>query len=237
VVFFLISDIGWEDMLALLVAHGGHAAALPPHLLSQRVKAALDAQWQRLRCGKMIDTVVPFLPLSQADMREVLDVKLTEMSEEHAGRLWARLETTEEVRAHLVQKPFVKYVGYGLEDEGESEDEGEGGGVGEGKDCRAGKEVYWYAEFGARNLQTGGPLHALESAIVENMKPWRPLEVLDVRLNGQTGETELRWCPRETWMGGKGGEGGAGTASPLWEEAGATGCDLRWAGDLKLKVG
>jgi hypothetical protein len=250
VAFLLISDIGWEDMLSLLIAHGGSSAALPPHLLSQRVKLALDAQWARLKFGKLIDKIVPFLPLSQEQMREILDLKLEEMSEEHRGRLWARLETTEGVREYLVKSPFVKYVGYGFEG-GEEEGGREGGQevceVGK-EDCvevamakeggRKGgkeKEVYWFAEFGARNLQTGGPLHALESAIVESMKPWRPLEVLDVRYNPQTEETELRWCPTEMRLAGGGGEGGE--VSLLREEGGVTGCELRWAGNLKTKLG
>ena len=243
VAFLLISDIGWEDMLSLLIAHGGSAAALPPHLLSQRVKVALDAQWTRLKFGKLIDKIVPFLPLSQAQMREILDLKLEELSEEHRGGLWARLETTEGVREYLVKSPFVKYVGYGFEgeEEGGREERGEGRDVcdstreGEamceeaeevadnddeeeeeerkkrkkrwgGKE----KEVYWFAEFGARNLQTGGPLHALESAIVESMKPWRPLEVLDVRYNPQTDDIELRWCPTEVRFASEGGGGGGG---------------------------
>jgi len=151
-------------------------------------------------------------------MREILDLKLEEMSEEHRGRLWARLETTEGVREYLVKSPFVKYVGYGFEgeEEGGREEGQEVCEVGKEEDCVAtlkgrggGKEVYWFAEFGARNLQTGGPLHALESAIVERMKPWRPLEVLDVRYNPQTEETELRWCPTEMRLAG-GGEGGGG---------------------------
>lgn len=268
VAFFLISDIGWEDMLTLLIAHGGSAAALPPHLLSQRVKVALDAQWTRLKFGKLIDKIVPFLPLSQAQMREILDLKLEEMGEEHRGRLWARLETTEGVREYLVKSPFVKYAGYGFEDEEEGgmeegeeagnacdsiqggmckqakevaedndEEEGEEKRKRKEKKRRKEKEVYWFAEFGARNLQTGGPLHALESAIVESMKPWRPLEVLDVRYNAQTDETELRWCPTEVRFVGEGGRGGGREVSLLREEWGVTGCELRWAGNLKTKIG
>lgn len=50
--FFLISDIGWEDMLSLLVTYKGKVEEVPPHLLARKVKDALDAQWERLRFGK-----------------------------------------------------------------------------------------------------------------------------------------------------------------------------------------
>lgn len=163
--------------------------------------------------------VVPFLPLSEAQLREILDLKLEEMSNEHrsvcqlasqsvsvypslclcvslrlgsvsgcillhgrstphtstfqpqhSGRLWSRLETTPELRDHLVRSPFVKYAGYGFEreqpqtppapadsceadgagDDCEADAKGKGRGVEEG--------VYWFAEFGARNLHVGGPI-------------------------------------------------------------------------------
>lgn len=35
------------------------------------------------RFGKHVDSVVPFLPLGKEQMREIIDLKLQEMSEEH----------------------------------------------------------------------------------------------------------------------------------------------------------
>lgn len=52
----------WEEMLNLIVQHGGQAGRVPQHVLAKRVKGALDAQWQRLRFGKLIDKAC-FLPL------------------------------------------------------------------------------------------------------------------------------------------------------------------------------
>lgn len=54
--------------------------------------------------------------------------------------------------------------------------------------------------------------------MVENIKPWRPLQVLDVRLNKGTGLVELRWC-LEGAVAGQLGE-----------------CELMWAGDLSKKI-
>jgi hypothetical protein len=91
---------------------------------------------------------------------------------QHSGRLWSRLETTPELRDHLVRSPFVKYAGYGFEREqqtapapadsceadgaGDCEVDGKGKGKWKGKGKEEG--VYWFAEFGARNLHVGGPI-------------------------------------------------------------------------------
>jgi hypothetical protein len=37
------------------------------------------------------------------------------------------------------------------------------------------------------------PEQALESVMVEHMKPWQPLDVMDVRFNPATEHVELRW--------------------------------------------
>ena len=44
---------------------------------------------------------------------------------------------------------------------------------------------------------------------MENMKPWRPSEVLDARFNPATGYVELRWCPEyhKVWRSGTSNEG------------------------------
>ena len=42
-------------MLGLIVRYNGSAEAVPSHVLSRRVKDALDKQWQRLKFGKHVD--------------------------------------------------------------------------------------------------------------------------------------------------------------------------------------
>jgi len=44
----LVSDIGWTQMVGLLVSVD-KAEDVPPHQLSHVVKDALDSQWQRLK--------------------------------------------------------------------------------------------------------------------------------------------------------------------------------------------
>lgn len=83
------------------------------------------------------------------------------------------------MRDYLVEKPFIKYECYYFDDDEEeagghegtalatkagTDEEGPvggsltaGNGGGNGGRCAAGKGR-WYAEFGARNLEIGGPL-------------------------------------------------------------------------------
>jgi hypothetical protein len=199
-----------------------------------------------------------------------------------SGRLWSRLETTAELRDYLVRSPFVKYAGYGFEQQQPPPPpppadpdpsaavavEGKGGsdtggvceaggcnGGGKGKAKGKGKEgVYWFAEFGARNLHIGGPIQALESVIVESMKPWRPDQVLDVRYDVSGDAVQLRWCPEEIIPHASAAAAAAAAGqSLLAEEAGAVGggggmvvvkkrgeaggCELRWSGSLKERIG
>ncbi len=92
---------------------------------------------------------------------------------------------------------------------------------------------------------------ALESAIVETMKPWRPDQVLDVRYDPSRDAVELRWCPEEIRPVQETATTAAGPQSRLAEEAAAVavvtttthskgeagGCELRWSGNLKERIG
>lgn len=60
-----------------------------------------------------------------------------------------------------MRSPFVKYAGYGLEQEeedGSSCDAAGGGSCSAVEGRRRQGGVYWFAEFGARNLHVGGPI-------------------------------------------------------------------------------
>lgn len=216
-----------------------------------------------------------------------------------------------------MRSPFIKYAGYGFEASptpspaSPAAVAAAGGtcdaGGGSGGDCgvanananagKGGEEgVYWFAEFGARNLHVGGPIQvkrgggrdwcpvcvrrvdvcmctsirsyvwmdtrlprmyvpthttrnakhihqALESAMVESMKPWRPDQVLDVRYDAAQDEVQLRWCPEELRPphaahvhGSLLAEEAAGGAV-MSVGGGGGGCELRWSGNLKERVG
>ena len=47
-IVMLVSDIGWAQMVGLLVPVD-KPEDVPPHQLSRVVKEALDTQWQRLK--------------------------------------------------------------------------------------------------------------------------------------------------------------------------------------------
>lgn len=70
--------------------------------------------------------------------------------------------------------------------------------------------------------------------MVESMKPWRPDQVLDARYDAAKDEVQLRWCPEEIRPHA---HGSAEAGGLLAEEAGGGGCELRWSGNLKERVG
>ena len=61
VVFIFISDVGANEMLEVLTGYKTRES-VPQHQLEKVVRSRLDKQWQRLKFGKEIDVVVPFLP-------------------------------------------------------------------------------------------------------------------------------------------------------------------------------
>merc|ERR1740115_34119 len=67
-VFILISDIGAEAMIETLMRRHADATQarqlVPQQHIRSVVRSALDSQWERLRFGKMVERVVPFLPLA-----------------------------------------------------------------------------------------------------------------------------------------------------------------------------
>ncbi|CCI39989.1 unnamed protein product [Albugo candida] len=90
VIFILISDIGVSQMMDVIRKYPSRneVSALK---LEQTVKAALDAQWNRLEFGKIVNKVIPFLPLQQPDIQSIIASKLDIMDRTYRGKRWHRL--------------------------------------------------------------------------------------------------------------------------------------------------
>ena len=185
-IFLFISDIGSARMIKLLLKHGDRAD-IPRAVLRNEVKAALDEQWERLIFGKVVNEVVPFLPMEQSHIEEVLRVKLHRLDSFNKAKWWSALVVDDSVVAHLAGPHYLKYVNFtskakiapntattqrDLNVDGTTTDGGGGGPV-------ASKVV---AKYGARALENGGPLQDLRALIFTTMQPWRPHQVLHVGL-------------------------------------------------------
>ena len=69
-VFILISDVGWEEMVHGIV-HYQDREHLPLIEFRNHIKRLLDRSWSRLQFGKVVNGVVPFMPLEPAHILQV----------------------------------------------------------------------------------------------------------------------------------------------------------------------
>jgi hypothetical protein len=111
VIFIFISDIGADKMTKLVLSYGNRSA-IPQTLLRSEIKSALDEQWSRLRFGKFISEVVPYLPLEPEHIREILRAKLRATAADARHSHWAELLVDEDVVTHISGPPLVKYTVY-----------------------------------------------------------------------------------------------------------------------------
>ncbi|CBJ33632.1 conserved unknown protein [Ectocarpus siliculosus] len=107
VVFLLVSDVGAEGVNAAVLRYRKRSDVVPGALQSA-VKRSLDEQWERLRFGKMVDKVVPYLPMDPASNLLVVELKLKKLAETLDGGLY----TTSGLRWHLVQPQYIQYSSY-----------------------------------------------------------------------------------------------------------------------------
>ena len=107
-IFIFISDIGADSMTKLVLSYGNRSL-IPQTVLRNEVKMALDAQWQRLRFGKVVREVVPYLPLEPVHIREILYAKLRQTAADFRSTRWLDLLVDDQVVEYLSSPPLVKY--------------------------------------------------------------------------------------------------------------------------------
>jgi hypothetical protein len=180
VIFIFISDIGADRMTKLVLSYGNRSA-IPQALLRSEIKTALDAQWSRLRFGKFVTEVVPYLPLEPEHIREILHAKLRNMAASHRHSYWAELVVDADVLSLIAAPPMVKYSVYSAKSASGAGTQGSpagsgtcsaGGGAGEDGECAGGAPssenptganvgqgtgtTKIFATWGARSLENAG---------------------------------------------------------------------------------
>jgi hypothetical protein len=242
VIFILISDIGVNQILKVLLRHK-HRHEVPHAKLRNVVKEALDRQWKRLNFGKVINEVVPFLPFEPQQIEEIIELKLHRLSQQHALLKWAHLCTTKELHQYL-SRPQSKFIIYNNH-----------------TDKKLGGSKL-YSKYGARNVENGGPLQHLKGKLFRHLKPWQKDKAVHIRFDEQTQHVKIYRCPvpkvdpregggeggdREGQQDASGGEGASGTCdvaegscsdaakalSCNQDVESSAGCDLVWGGELK----
>lgn len=135
-----------------LVLSYGNRSAIPQSLLRNEIKNALDEQWSRLRFGKVVREVVPYLPLEPEHIREILGSKLDNLNVDFRYSHWRDLVVDEEVVGYLSGPPLVKYSIYNTKSVRKARPEGEGAGAGASGECG----VDGSGDAGTCSTSTGG---------------------------------------------------------------------------------
>lgn len=186
-IFILTSDIGALEMENLLLAYEDRAL-IPQQLLRSEVKQALDRQWARLQFGSVVSEVIPYLPLEQLQVMQVMSLKLMTMSLEYRHMYWLDLVVDESVIQALSRSPYIPYrirrQKLKLSDGNYSE------------------RVKTVAKYGARGIDNGGPVQDLRTHMSKHMQPWKKGSVLYITSKGfdSTKETKqfpeilMYWC-------------------------------------------
>jgi len=217
-IFIFISDIGADRMTNLLLAYGDRAS-IPQNVLRAEVKTALDEQWARLHFGTAIKEVVPYLPMEQPQIEEVLRLKMASMAAEYRHFYWLDLVIDDAVVRHLSGPRYIKYYNHTAKFRvaGGKDDADGPGGAASGAEGTAADETSEVppthkapaakktivrskslAQWGARALENAGPIQDLRSLMFRYMPPWQPRQVLHIGLTDPSTEAlqALRWGQR-----------------------------------------
>jgi hypothetical protein len=150
VVFLFISDIGADRMMKLILKYGDRSA-IPQTTLRNEVRLALDAQWERLRFGKVVKEVVPYLPMEPEHIYQIFVTKLATLAADNALTYWRALVVDSAVVAYLSGPQFIRYSVYSVNNNSMSSSQPTGGPTAA---PAAGTKVF--ATWGARALENAG---------------------------------------------------------------------------------
>ena len=176
VIFILITDIGVKSILKVLL-NNPNRTEIPHTTMRRVVKNALDLTWKRLNFGKVINEVVPFLPFEPKQIEEVVELKLQQLSQQHARTKWAELCTTSELRRYL-SSPASRFITY------------------DSHSLRASSTGLkkLYSKYGARNVDNGGPLQFLKAKLFRYLQPWQTDKVVHVRFDEKERKVSILRC-------------------------------------------
>ena len=155
-IVILITDIGADDVVKFSVVNSDqnvHGQQLRRNI----VASVMNELWYRLRIGKFINEIVPFFPLSQIGLEEIMDSKLHEDRVFYIQkRLMSDLIVESEVVSLLCSASFVHYDNYTVS----SDDV-----ISLKRLTKIGHYSKRFASHGARSLLSAGPLFDLRQLI------------------------------------------------------------------------
>ncbi|GLD96300.1 hypothetical protein PINS_up004983 [Pythium insidiosum] len=177
VIFLLVSDIGVREIERVMTSYQSREE-VPRSKMENVVKTALDAQWKRLNLGKMVVKVIPFLPLEQPHIAEVVELKLQLLDTENRGTKWHRLWVEDGVADFLSRHPSIPY-------------EERSARLTTAQGQISVKKVY--AKYGARNVDSG-PLQLLRARLFRSLRPYNREAEVRVSLDREKREISIVSC-------------------------------------------
>ena len=156
VIFLLISDVGGDRMFEMVQAKNGRKN-LSKGTVQREIGKIMRSQWDRLKFTQKIDGTVPFLPLEEEHVRQVLEYKLQKVRDQGiVKKKWKNIEWTNEFLEYMTTIHHNQY------------------GIVYKRYLPEGSAVVKprvFAKYGARNIiQSDGPLAPIQTKLHEVRK-------------------------------------------------------------------
>eukprot|EP01031_Cornospumella_fuschlensis_P029988 gene29988-36222_t len=180
--------------------------------INNEVKQVMDETFERLKLGKVINTIIPYLPMEKAQVEGVLQLHLRKYQAQFKYHQWLCMYVDPNVYGYMSSPPFVTYKNHSLQFKVYSKDSGEGKALevtGGTQNAQIMTKSKRFATYGARGIKTG-PLSRLQALISKYMQPHQADKVLHIGLltqhnvhrsqelwgneNMQDFQIYLQWC-------------------------------------------
>jgi len=151
VIFLLISDVGGSRMFEMVQEQNGREH-VSKGMVQREIGRIMRSQWDRLQFTQKIGGTVPFLPLEEEHVREVLQFKLEKVRDDGKNKnRWKDVEWTNEFLEHMTT---IRNNQYGIVYKRYLP---EGSAIAKPR---------VFAKYGARNIiQSEGPLSPIQTKL------------------------------------------------------------------------
>eukprot|EP00611_Tribonema_gayanum_P029080 TRINITY_DN7680_c0_g2_i7.p1 TRINITY_DN7680_c0_g2~~TRINITY_DN7680_c0_g2_i7.p1 ORF type:complete len:599 (+),score=251.38 TRINITY_DN7680_c0_g2_i7:1695-3491(+) len=202
-VVLLVSDIGAAAVRGAILPYARREDVLPSAIMPA-VQRALDRQWKHLSFGKVVDWVIPYLPMRRQEVYEVLLLKWHELEAQLLElRMAAALLVTEALTWELTGRAYVAYGQFTYRAPQQSAGGPQGATAGQLQGTPVGESpprmTHVFSVYGARVESSGaGPIEYLRGLFMRIDVSGRSQDVIHAQLVdlGPERVAELHWCPQ-----------------------------------------
>ena len=125
--------------------------------------------------NQFVNVVVPFFPLRYYDLKEIMKLKLNNLSHQFERKKWRRLQVTDHVISHFIGPKYVDYIEWGKRQ----------------KDHKT--PSYIFSKYGASQLHDGILLRTFHAKLVRGFFN-QPDKVAEISYDAPTDHLVIAWC-------------------------------------------